>query len=62
MASALYKFFVALDVYGKPVTVNYRGLDTYKTCLGALFTLVVKSFLLIFLSTAFLDLANYKGP
>ena len=60
--NTLTKFFVSFDGYGNPVTVNYRGDDTYKTCLGALCTLIVKSFLLVFLGTALLELASYKDP
>ena len=62
MASSLYKFLVARDVFGNPVTVNYRGESSYKTCLGALFTVAIKSFLLIFFTTVFLELVSYKDP
>ena len=32
--------FIGLDTYGVPVTVNYRGEDTYKTRFGALLSLL----------------------
>ena len=40
--------FVGLDSYGTPVTVNYRGDDTYKTRTGALLSIITGSLLLIF--------------
>ena len=34
-------FFLSLDIFGHPVTVNYKGEDKFKTRLGALFTIAL---------------------
>ena len=36
----LHDKFVGLDSYGVPVTVNYRGSDTYRTRCGAFLSLI----------------------
>lgn len=36
------------DIYGHPVTLNYRGDDTYKTCIGGTLSMV-----LLFLVSAY---------
>ena len=43
---AIARAFVSLDAYGEPISVNYKGETTFKTGLGALWTLAVKLFLL----------------
>ena len=45
------KFFKAQDVFGDPVTLNYNGVTQYKTWVGAIATLSIKIFILIFAST-----------
>ena len=32
-------FFVSKDMFGQPVTVNYRGSDVFRTKIGALLSL-----------------------
>ena len=39
--SSFVKFFVDRDIFGSPVTVLYKGSDTYKTIMGALCTVLV---------------------
>ena len=36
----LTDFFVSKDMFGQPVTVNYRGSDVFRTKIGALLSLV----------------------
>ena len=38
--SKFVEFFVGLDTFGRPLSVNYKGSDTYKTKLGALCTVI----------------------
>ena len=42
------KLFVSIDAFGDPVSLNYRGETSYKTAIGALFTLAIKSFMLVY--------------
>ena len=62
MTSSLYKFLLAFDAYGNPISVNFRGATSYKTGLGAVFTVLIKGFLLFYLATSLLDLREYKDP
>ena len=39
------KYLVSLDVFGEPVTLNYRGESTYKTGIGAFFTVILRVFI-----------------
>ena len=34
------KFFVGLDIFGKPIGVSYKGSNTYQTRIGAFCTLI----------------------
>ena len=60
--SKFMNFLKAQDVFGEPVTLNYQGESTYKTWLGALVTLALKIFILIFATTEVIKLANYEDP
>ena len=51
MLNRIDKFFLALDIFGHPIGVNYKGNDTYQTRLGAFFTLATYTFMLINLGT-----------
>lgn len=35
------KFFTERDIFGQPITVQYKGSDTYKTKLGTVCTIAV---------------------
>lgn len=43
--------FVDLDIFGQPIALNFKGRETYKTCLGSFLTLffyfIVFNFILI---------------
>ena len=45
--SSFTKFFVERDVFGQPINVLYKGSETYKTKLGALFTFITLMLTLI---------------
>ena len=53
-------FLISFDVFGEPVSLNYDGDSTYKTVIGAIFSLVIKSFLLIYATQQLVALANYE--
>lgn len=42
------KMFVSIDAFGDPVSLNYKGESSFKTAIGAIFTLAIKSFMLIY--------------
>ena len=41
----LIKYLVSLDAFGEPVTLNYRGESTFKTGVGAFFTIILRAFI-----------------
>ena len=58
MASKIIDKIVDLDLYGHPIGVHYNGRGTYKTKLGALFTLAAYALVLfnfITLSMVFMN-------
>ena len=55
-------YLVSLDSFGEPISVNYKGETSFKTCLGALATIALKTFVLIYASVMLLELAEYKDP
>ena len=62
MVNSIYRFLLSFDAFGEPISVNYKGEKSYKTGLGALFTIAIKGFLLLYLTLAFLELTGYKDP
>ena len=51
-----------MDAYGQPIGVNYKGETTFKTGFGAVWTLLVCSFLLLWGINAVLGLLTYQNP
>ena len=45
--SSFVKFLVNRDVFGQPITVLYKGSQTYKTKIGALCTVLVTVLVLV---------------
>ena len=39
------KYLISLDAFGEPVTLNYKGESTFKTGVGAFFTIVLRAFI-----------------
>ena len=58
----LCKFLKSQDAFGSAVALNYDGEATYKTGLGALMTIAIKTFLLVFAATQTLALFGCKDP
>ena len=54
--------FIGLDTYGVPVSVNYRGDDTYKTRFGALLSLISYFLLISFAIRKGIDLLDKSSP
>ena len=62
MSNQLKSFFTSFDVFGEPVSVNYKGESSFRTSPGALFTIMIKAFLLVFVVQGTLSLFNYEDP
>ena len=62
MPSKLRSFLTSLDVFGEPVSVNFKGETNFKTLPGALLSVLIKSFLLVFAINGTIDLINYEDP
>ena len=57
------KFFLARDIFGHKIGVHYKGDETYKTRLGAFFTIAIYILMLInfiTLFTAFISGSNQE--
>ena len=59
MSKRLNKLCVSFDAFGEPISVNYKGETFYKTALGALCTIVIKSFILVYTIEQLIALAGY---
>jgi hypothetical protein len=46
MTSRLMDFLVDLDFYGQPITINYKGSDSYKTKFGSFCSLCTYALIL----------------
>ena len=55
-------FLRSFDVFGAPVSLNYKGETTFKTFIGALFSIAIKIFLIIYASNQLLTLFSYGDP
>ena len=44
-------YLKSYDAFGEPIGLNYDGEATYKTVIGALVTIAIKGFLLMFATT-----------
>ena len=50
------------DTFGQPVTMLYKGESSYHTPLGAFFTLIIRSIMLIYSIQKLTGLVNYEDP
>ena len=57
-----FSYLKSYDAFGEPIGLNYDGESTYKTLLGALVTIAIKAFLLIFATTQTIALFQYQDP
>ena len=46
-AGRMKNFFLDCDIFGHPISVHYRGSDTFKTWLGSICTLTVYVLMLV---------------
>ena len=56
------KYITGYDQFGVPITVNYKGDDTYKTFFGAICTICVIILMLMFTFDAFDKMVNRTDP
>ena len=56
------RYLVSFDDYGEPVGVSYKGEGSFKTGIGAFFSLAMQVFLLLFAGKGFLGLVDFKDP
>ena len=58
----LINFLTSFDVFGEPVSLNYKGDTSFKTFIGAIFSIIIKSFLMIYAGQQLLILFSYGDP
>ena len=59
---SLNKFLVSFDAFGEPITLNYKGSSTFKTGIGAFFTISLRVFILIYGLISLIDVLYHKNP
>ena len=59
---SLNKFLVSFDAFGEPITLNYKGSSTFKTGIGAFFTISLRFFILVYGLMSLIDVLQYKNP
>jgi len=60
--SKFINFLKSQDQFGNATTMNYKGERTYKTKLGAFFSISIQTFLLVFGVFALLEAIAYQDP
>ena len=50
------------DSFGTPISVNYKGSDSYQTIPGGIITLIARIFLLYVATTKFIQLYSRSDP
>ena len=58
----LSSFLTNRDNLGHPITVNYKGSDTYQTKLGGFFTIGIRAMMLIYLLITVIALVAMSDP
>ena len=48
---SFYNFFKSLDILGNPVSLNYGGETSFKTGIGALFSIAITVLMGVYAST-----------
>ena len=48
---SFYNFLKSLDIFGNPVSLNYRGETSFKTGIGAFFSIAITVLLFVYAST-----------
>jgi hypothetical protein len=57
----LKKLTNALDIYGQPIVVNYKGESSYKTKIGALISLITIGFGLAYAVITIMQMATREN-
>ena len=52
--------FKSLDAFGTATSLNFKGHTTYNTRIGALFSITIKAFMLVFAVQQFTALVSYE--
>ena len=52
-------FFTSFDDFGEPVSLNYAGDSSFKTKIGAFFSILIKVFILVHAGDQLLSLIRY---
>ena len=55
-------FWTSFDIFGEAVGLNYKGNNTYKTALGALFSIVIKCFIIVFFLVSLVERLQFADP
>lgn len=50
------------DVFGVPVSVNYKGASKFNTLPGAILSLCLKGLVFVTIVLSIMDLVTYKNP
>jgi len=58
----ILRYLRSFDSFGEPVSINYKGDSSFKTSIGAFFSIVLKALVLTFALLSLLDLFAYKNP
>lgn len=61
-AKKTQKYVTSYDSFGVPITVNYKGDDTYKTLFGAICTLFVVALMLFYSYSGIVQLVERTEP
>ena len=56
------KYLTSLDSFGEPVTLNYKGSSTFKTGVGAFFTIALSAFILTYGLFSLIGVLQYEDP
>ena len=63
MSASISNFLVSQDIFGHPISVHYKGSDTYQTRLGSFVTIIAYTLMIVNLLTltiAFVDHSNQE--
>ena len=56
------QMWLSLDAFGTPISLNYKGSNSYKTSLGAFLTLSLRGFMLTLIILGLLEVLEYSDP
>ena len=56
------KYLTSLDAFGEPVTLNYKGESSFKTGVGAFFTIILRAFILSYGLIMLIGVLQYEDP